>query len=1085
MTKLQIENQSSISVGLAHFRGFALFLVVIILAGLAAFLIFRNGIGNAIRTKVENELNTRLSSRGVTAKVGSCELIEGQGIRFRDLELTNTDDRKTILTIDECFVQVSAYLPELILGQQQIQGLEVHRAKIQIQQQADGNWNLEELGKLFGDPDEADSTPSIYVRDSRIKLLAHKNTRWATRTVNIDKINLDILQNSNSKLVDILGVLSADYVGDVFLRCQVDPNSKRWSAGIKSTDANVDGQLLDLLPQSLCNSSAQLKTLKGTCNLSGWINGSLESSSIPKFEFTGNFSEIQFQNENLPYPLLNCSGNFVVNNDRLSLRQIKGSAGQGTFELDFTRFGHSANSQWTAKGSIRNLEIESELYPKLPAHAQKIWRQYSPQAVSDVFFDFYFDGSTVYPDIKANIAGGSFEFFKYPYRINQCAGTIHWNRKKCLMNLTAKENGQPITITCDVNNPGPDWTGSLDLQVHGFLPIDKKLINTLKNEPELLETVQSFSPTGELSLTGRWERKTTEKINPEQSLRIQLRNCSVRYKHFDYPFYDVNGLIVTGNGYAKFQQIEGAKDNGYVICNGDWSKNRGLKLNFECQSIALDDQLRHAIGKNQQEIWDRLQPAGTVDLLSVNVVHQKGMLAPKVDIEGQIFEQTRTGASNVSIQPTWFPYVVSGVSGKFKLGDGQVELMKMSGAHGNTWIRLDGLGQYDNAGWQLDLKNILVGSLNVDEDLYYALPNHLEQAVRRLEFDGLVNVRGTMKLSGTYDKALIQETRFSTQPSNRFQLDWDLKFNTIGADLFVGLPIKNLTGHTRLIGRQNGDRAYSYGEISIDSMVYEDVQVTNLVGPLSINANGVRLGTQADLPAGQAAASPLTGDIFGGKVALDANVSSESDGEFEVRTTFHEFDLTQLSADVTGKTDDVAGTGYAGILLKGDTSGVNSLRGDGYVRLRNAKIYELPVILALLKVARVSQFDLNAFDESNVDFKVHGRDIELSRIELIGNAVSLIGNGQMNLDHQIDLDFYSVVGRNRLNIPLLSRLYREGSKQILWIHVDGSLYQPSTRREMLPGLNDTLRQVFEELEAVGVSQQARQDEIRAPLIEFR
>ena len=139
-----------------------------------------------------------------------------------------------------------------------------------------------------------------------------------------------------------------------------------------------------------------------------------------------------------------------------------------------------------------------------------------------------------------------------------------------------------------------------------------------------------------------------------------------------------------------------------------------------------------------------------------------------------------------------------------------------------------------------------------------------------------------------------------------------------------------------------------------------------------------------------------------------------------------------------------------------------SFRGEGTLQLRNAHIYELPPILSLLKILLpVKEVNRTAFDSCSVDFSIDGNHVDLERIELIGDAVSLIGNGEINFSRQLDLNFYSVLGRNRFYIPLLSEIYRAGSQQILWINIDGTLDQPNTNRHVLPQLNDTIRALMQ------------------------
>ena len=150
--------------------------------------------------------------------------------------------------------------------------------------------------------------------------------------------------------------------------------------------------------------------------------------------------------------------------------------------------------------------------------------------------------------------------------------------------------------------------------------------------------------------------------------------------------------------------------------------------------------------------------------------------------------------------------------------------------------------------------------------------------------------------------------------------------------------------------------------------------------------------------------------------------------------------------------------------MGGDYANLNSYKGDGTVQLRDARIYELPKMLTLLKMLNVGRTDPTAFDSSNVNFLINGDEIDFERIELVGDAISLIGNGRMNLDQEIALNFYSIVGRNRFHIPVLSELYHAGSQRIMWISVDGSVDDPKLSRQILPQLNDSIRQLFQPAE---------------------
>ena len=59
----------------------------------------------------------------------------------------------------------------------------------------------------------------------------------------------------------------------------------------------------------------------------------------------------------------------------------------------------------------------------------------------------------------------------------------------------------------------------------------------------------------------------------------------------------------------------------------------------------------------------------------------------------------------------------------------------------------------------------------------------------------------------------------------------------------------------------------------------------------------------------------------------------------------------------------------------------------------------------------------------------------------------------MNFQSQIGLTFYATVGRGELDLPVIKQLLGGAAQQIMLIHVDGTLQNPETRREALPGVS--------------------------------
>jgi len=156
--------------------------------------------------------------------------------------------------------------------------------------------------------------------------------------------------------------------------------------------------------------------------------------------------------------------------------------------------------------------------------------------------------------------------------------------------------------------------------------------------------------------------------------------------------------------------------------------------------------------------------------------------------------------------------------------------------------------------------------------------------------------------------------------------------------------------------------------------------------------------------------------------------------------------------------------------LRGTGRSLNALAGHGNIRLRDADIYELPLMIALLKILSIREPDSTAFSQSDIDFRIEGNHIYFDRINFAGDAISLEGKGEMDFESQIRLTFRALLGREEVQVPVLRELLGGASQQIFLIHVGGSLQNPVTRKEAFPGVNQALQQFQADLEKTTGSQ---------------
>ena len=157
----------------------------------------------------------------------------------------------------------------------------------------------------------------------------------------------------------------------------------------------------------------------------------------------------------------------------------------------------------------------------------------------------------------------------------------------------------------------------------------------------------------------------------------------------------------------------------------------------------------------------------------------------------------------------------------------------------------------------------------------------------------------------------------------------------------------------------------------------------------------------------------------------------------------------------------------AALDLQGAGRTRNTLKGHGAIALRDANVYELPLMISMLKLLSMSAPDANAFSRSDIDFRVQGEHVYFDRLNFNGDAISLLGKGEMNMQSEVHLAFTAIVGRNDVHVPLVSELLTGASQQFLVIYVDGPLQNPNMKKEAFPGLKEAVQHLQADLKSGG------------------
>ena len=1081
------------------FSKLALFLIVVCTA---AWFAFQQTVQTQIRDKVQAKISEKLLGTGLHAKVAQARFLEGQGIQLNDLVVslaqhgtTATTTPTSNLQIYEAMLHVPATMVELVGSEPKIEAVELRRAKLTLVRDTNGEWDfqpiIESLLKLKLDND---APIPVSLTDCEVRVLDRSNP--TAKPIALSQVNVFVqpIIYEGRPLLQIQGGFQSTAISLIEFTTFLDQQTQTWQAKLSANEAKLSADLISTLPPSVQAEFAGLESLSGKINLSASATGNMSLGDLPTFEVTGNVERVSIDDQRLPVPIGEVSGTFSISNDGVLIENVAGKLGQGRFAFNYWQRGLLEKQQWHCDGFVNdfNFDDSPRLRRWLPEYSKKFCHQYSPAGTSNIRFDLTHDGTTLKRDIYGEITDMAFSFIHMPYLVENCRGIVHWKDDLCKFEVQSLAGKQVIRIDGYAKDIGKATTFQTNISVPGDLAIDEKMLEAADAQPKLAAVIRAFNPTGRVGGTG-----TVEKLDPNgevlKTFDIRLKQCSIRHKNFDYPIHNIKGLVHVENYNYTFSRLSGNNSSGTVDCDGTWNPNDGLDVRFLCKSIPLNDQLRFALRPEIREIWDGFRPRGTLDNMTVDMTLPIDAAEVDVVVDARMNKADDAARANyISIHPVWFPYEMNHVTGRVQIGKGQIRLTDVEGHHQRTWMVCQGEGDYSDATWSVKLNNLLVGSLKIDEELLFAVPTELAPPIRQLEYEGLVNVHGEITIAGTNaiqpntqlaaytaPASPTGQTRFANRiPVSTFReqtttMAWNLKLVMNQAKMLLGLPVENVFGSVQLVGHYDGQNAECRGDLNIDSMTVYENQVTQIRGPIWMDNSRRGAGSYARpfqnqsvgnfSPVGISPSPPnsITGKLHGGQVMFNAQMDSGPKGEFLVEGKLEDGCLKTACREFGAHLDHVEGHSFAKIHLTGDCTGTHSHRGKGIIELRGAEIYELPVFLALLKILKIGQVTRTAFDSANIVYAIEGDNIVFDRMEFLGDAISLIGNGKMNLDWEIDLNFYSVMGRGRFYIPLISEIYRTSSQKVLWIKVFGTLDNPQSRREWLPELSDSLRQLIQ------------------------
>ncbi len=1007
----------------------------------AAGAIGSSRLGEEVRSRVQQRLAQEFPTLSV--QVQGASLVEGEGIVVRGVSLIDPSlpkECRQMLWIDEVRLACSTNLADLIAGAPQISAVRLRRPVVHAVRQAEGRWTVAGLLKQ-----RAGGGLLVPVTIEDATLLVDdvlRQTRVAVRQLSLD------VEPDESEGNAGWATVRAVAAGDLFERASVAGRvavasgmfDLRGAVQAFEMTPRVVGMLPEGSGQTVESLRDRIAGLRGRISMDWQAAGTLTALEAAVFSVTGRLESGRFEHASLPSAMSDVTAGFQVDRTGLRFEKLEAHAGSTLLRGSGRYAGWTNTADFDLLLEAERLVVGRHWEGLLPASMASQWSKLLPAGEVDVRAQVARRNGTIEPNVSLRCRNVSLTHYRFPYRLDRTVGTVVLEGKALSIHLTGQAGGHPVQVQGSfrtvspspaTNEPGGTY-GTLEVRGENMRIDDTLLAAMPSRSADIIRTLRA---AGTFDFVFRHDRTPTLPGGHVNSLGIRLVQCSMAYAGFPYPLSNVSGSIRMDRGHWTIRDITGSNDTGVVRCNGmlvPGADNDGeLTLQLAGTGVVLERELRDALPAGVRQIWDDVDPRGNAEF-SATVRHHVKARRTEVEIEA-----TPQG-DTVSIEPAWFPYRLEHLRGQLHWKDGQLTFEQVRGTHDRTTVTAGGVCRFvPGGGWHVSFEQLSADRFRADHDVLQALPVGLQQAI------SAVDLRGLLSLAGSLD---IHSTAGSPAAS------WDMQLDLEQGSLDVGTPIEHVHGGIRLRGQSDKNSWQTFGDMAIDSAMWRGMQLTAVQGPLAMDASGVRFGATAARAGEQGAPRRVSARVAGGTLLLDGSVAAGDPGGFALAASLGDADLERLAGDTLSSAHPYRGRVFSTVEVSGSRGGAHSLAGRGQVRLRDADIYELPLVVAMLKMLRVKAPDLNAFGSSIVDFRIEGPRAYLDNIELSGDAISLVGNGEIDFDSNVHMTFRSIMGDSATQLPAMKRVLGGASGQFMLIHVDGTLPHPEMTSEAFPTL---------------------------------
>jgi hypothetical protein len=993
---------------------------------------------------------------GATVTVDSARLRLLGGIAVTELRMTRRDDADRVNFLHIPSAVIYHDKEQLLGGRLSISKMELERPRLRVVRDSDGKWNLD---GLLAHPDLRERLPTLIIKQGTI--VVEDRCAQGAAPVEITNVCLTVI-NDPELTVTIEGAGTSRALGPVRLSGTWQRDTGQTSLTCDATAVPVGPALVQRLSGVCADLAEHAHDLSGSGNLHAALDYHPGSARPWGHDVTFTLTDGKFSHKLLPLPLEKITASVRCVNGHIARAEANGQAGAASVRVTLDDVTlpvcGGQDSCWTFESlfkkldvTVDNLPVTEWLIQNLPERYRVLQKEFAPAGslnLTDVFW--HDDKGLLHRRLTLLPQGMSASFEKFPYRVERITGNIvhstcRGEPDRLDVDLIGHAGAQPVFIKAAVKGTKPDSTVTVDVWGKN-IPLDDKLLRALQTprNPKLHALAESFHPTGlaDFRVHSDWHRDASFPDGGRYDNRyvITFHDAAVLYDKFRYSLDNVSGVLDIRPDHWEFHDFRGSHGDCTLFTSGrswrDVSGREHVEVALSGEGVRLDDDLKNAlVRKEMQRVWATFRPEGRIDFDGTLRIEPGAGEELEPDIALTVWPR------GCRVTPQFFAYALDDLRGKVRYERGTVELGNITARHGDTRVTLDrGIVQLKpGGGFLADLLYLHGNPLVTDHDFITALPPALQKGVGALAVSGPLEVHTRLYIDAPP----------GGEPPHVY---WDGSATVRDATVHTGVALEHVTGTVAMRGWHNGHQIDgAAGNLDVRELTLFNQPIRNLRGEILMTEDEPDV---VKFPG-------LLANYFGGQVYGPLRLELGSKLRYRLDLTAAQVKLEEFGRR-NFNNSDLNGLAVAQVYLEGEGGELSALRGNGRIDVPSGHMYNLPLLLDLLKFLGLRLPDRTAFEEAHVVFDIEGMRAHVKQLELYGNAVSLRGHGDTNIDGS-DMAFVFYLDWARLGQVLpagVREVPREISNQLFRIDMRGKVGDVHFREVPVPLLLGPLKRVF-------------------------